>query len=194
MGDALLQATNFSKFILIVRAFFTYYFMVRKNIIKITQKWSVKNKVLQLKLREMLYFCLTFLPPKYLKDTTALNGKFELSAFLIWKKPALQYHSSSLCRASFYNMHIFKWEWNQIDDLILLPISWGNSSHAIAIDIDNPVVTFSENAAPIDMPSITLCKLSPNNTNRANVDMGLLSSCKDKISLWVNVLFARVYI
>lgn len=75
-----------------------------------------------------------------------------------------------------------KTEKNQNNDLILLPISWGNSSHAIAIDIDNPVATFSENAAPIDMPSITLCKLSPNNTNRANVDMGLLSSWKDKIS------------
>lgn len=39
---------------------------------------------------------------------------------------------------------------------VFLPISCGNSSHAIAIDIDIPVVTFSENAAPIDIPSIML--------------------------------------
>ncbi|KAE9537692.1 hypothetical protein AGLY_006715 [Aphis glycines] len=51
---------------------------------------------------------------------------------------------------------------------VCLPISCGNSSQAIATDMDMPVVTFSENAAPIDIPSIMLCRLSPNRTNRAN--------------------------
>lgn len=58
------------------------------------------------------------------------------------------------------------------------PISWGNSSHAIATDKDIPVLIFSVNAAPIDIPSIILWRLSPKSTNKANAEIGFFSSCE----------------
>lgn len=187
MGNVLLKAAN--------RKFSSFFFLLIakwKEIVK--TKLSAKHS-LTIKITRNSLFLVNFLASKNFKDATVLNGKIESSTSLVLKNEP--FNITSLCVGHYFTkyMHInLNGKKNQIDDLILLPISWGNSSHAIAIDIDNPVVTFSENAAPIDMPSITLCKLSPNNTNRANVDMGLLSSCKDKISSCGNVLFAHVYI
>jgi len=85
-----------------------------------------------------------------------------------------------LSETKLYNMRSYMLDLILSIQSVCLPISCGNSSQAIATDMDMPVVTFSENAAPIDIPSIMLCRLSPNRTNRANVEIGLLSSYRDE--------------
>ena len=46
--------------------------------------------------------------------------------------------------------------------VINLPSSWGSSSHNIATETDTPASILSVKAAPIDTPSIKLCRPSPN--------------------------------